>query len=617
MGDCPAPAVLRLCMHTAMNWTGAIYILSLGVSTLASLALAAIAWRRRARPGSRWLCVCGIAVAILAAASAGEPMAATLRGKEFWVNVQYVGYALLPVVYLALALEQTGIHRWRDRRHVVLLLIIPALTVAAAWTNDLHHLMRRDPHPEPVAGLVFLGKTYGPWLWVHAVYSYGLMATGIGILASSVLRTRTPYRSQTTVLLTALVLPVVWHFLYLSRSTLSPRMDLSPAVASISIVLVAIAVLRLGLYEILPVARDLVVEGMRDGMVVVDAPGRLADLNPAGERMLGIKGAVLVGRPLAEALGHLPEVLACITGNVPPEGCDATLEAGEERRFWQIRVSPITDQSGRPVGRVALLHDETEARQAREAQERMAERVVESQRLESLGTLAGGIAHTLNNLLTALMGQAGLAAMRLAPDSPAHFHLDRLQEIAGKAAELSGQMLAYSGKGRFVVVRANVSAIIGQIASLLKAAVPPAAVLHVRLAGDLPPIEADASQIQQAVMNLVTNAAEALPDSGGAIILSTGVQHTDRAYLARTWPNSDLPEGPYVYLRVADTGSGIDPGTLSRIFDPFFSTRFTGRGLGLAAVLGIVRGHRGTIHVQSAPGQGSAFTLLFPPAPEA
>jgi CheY-like chemotaxis protein len=236
------------------------------------------------------------------------------------------------------------------------------------------------------------------------------------------------------------------------------------------------------------------------------------------------------------------------------------------------------------------------------------------QKLESLGVLAGGIAHDFNNLLVAILGNAGLALMELPPESPARQTVLAIETAAQRAAELTRQMLAYSGKGRFVIERLNLSRIVEEMAHLLEVSVSKRAVLKYRFAPDLPAIEGDATQLRQVIMNLITNASDAIGDRSGVISISTGLMHADAAYLKTAYMDDALPEGDYVYLEVADTGLGMDEQTAERIFDPFFTTKFTGRGLGLAAVLGIVRSHRGAIKLYTEPGRGTTFKILFPTA---
>ena len=243
---------------------------------------------------------------------------------------------------------------------------------------------------------------------------------------------------------------------------------------------------------------------------------------------------------------------------------------------------------------------------------RLEHQLLHAQKLESLGILAGGIAHDFNNILTGILGNSSLGLMRIDPDSPATENLQNIEKAAVRAADLAKQMLAYSGKGMFVVEPVNLNLLLEEMIHLLEVSVSKKAELKLSLAQDLPPVQADPTQLRQIVMNLVINASEAIEEQGGSISIGTGYRYFDQSYLKEAWFDCELVEGEFVFLQVADTGCGMDESTLSRIFDPFFTTKFTGRGLGMSAVLGIIRGHKGAIKVQSKPGEGTTFTVLLP-----
>ncbi|MDX9975348.1 MAG: response regulator, partial [FCB group bacterium] len=217
-----------------------------------------------------------------------------------------------------------------------------------------------------------------------------------------------------------------------------------------------------------------------------------------------------------------------------------------------------------------------------------------------------------NNLLTGTLGHADLALLDLLPDSPAYDSLRHIETAARRAAELTKQLLAYSGKGRFVVTSVNLSTLIQEMVHLLEVSISKKCIVEYECAPELPAIEADASQIRQIIMNLIINASEAIGDQSGLITVRTRAMHCTREYLSQAYLDENLPEGQYVCLEVIDTGCGMSETTRTRIFDPFFTTKFTGRGLGLAAVLGIVRGHHGAIQVTSEPGVGTTFRALLP-----
>ena len=243
---------------------------------------------------------------------------------------------------------------------------------------------------------------------------------------------------------------------------------------------------------------------------------------------------------------------------------------------------------------------------------RTEEQMRQTQKLESLGVLAGGIAHDFNNLLAGILGNVGIAKTEVEDGDDPSESLANIETAARRAADLTRQMLAYSGRGAFVIQRIDLSSLVAEMAHLLATAISKKAVLRLHTLSALPPCEGDATQLRQVVMNLITNASDSLGDGAGTITLTTGVTQATRAELAEMYIDERLPEGQYVFLEVQDTGCGMDDETQARIFDPFFTTKFTGRGLGLAATLGIVRGHRGAISVESTPGHGTTVRMLLP-----
>ena len=249
---------------------------------------------------------------------------------------------------------------------------------------------------------------------------------------------------------------------------------------------------------------------------------------------------------------------------------------------------------------------------AEEERHKLEAQIQHSQRLESLGILAGGVAHDFNNLLTTILGNTGLALEDLPAVSPARESLKEIEAASHTAAELCRQMLAYSGRGQFVMKPINLSSLTQELVHLLQVSIFKKVLLQCRLADDLPAIEADPSQVRQVVMNLVINASEAIGNKEGIITISTGTLLCDQSYLLENYFTEPPSPGTYVFLEILDTGCGMNAETRAKIFDPFFTTKFTGRGLGLAAVLGIMRQHKGAIKVASEPGNGTTFTVLFP-----
>lgn len=344
-------------------------------------------------------------------------------------------------------------------------------------------------------------------------------------------------------------------------------------------------------------------ENSRDGICRTSPSGQLVDVNPAVVSMLEYDTKEELLAVDSETLCVNPDEWRSAIG-----GGFLTIEMrkknGEE--LWvEGNFRAVTDEHGALSGFEGILRDITERRQL-EAQVR------HTQKLESLGVLAGGIAHDFNNLLMGILGNAGLALMEVPDDSPARDSVEKIETAALRAADLTNQMLAYSGKGKFIVQPVSLSQLVEEMTHLLDTVISKKTKIRYNFLEDLPLVEGDATQLRQVIMNLITNASDAIGDASGTITVKTGVFRIDEEYLTETYLDDDLPIGDYVYLEVTDSGCGMDQATISKIFDPFFTTKFTGRGLGLAAVLGIVRSHHGAIKVYSEPGIGSTFKVLLP-----
>lgn len=282
--------------------------------------------------------------------------------------------------------------------------------------------------------------------------------------------------------------------------------------------------------------------------------------------------------------------------------------------IWMLGRGRITRRgpNGEPLYAAGTFLDISLRKQAEEEHRMLEQQVQHTQKLESLGVLAGGIAHDFNNLLMTILGNADLALRDISPVSPASPFLNEIVAAANCAADLCRQMLAYSGKGRFVVEAIDLNELVTEMTHMLEVSISKKITLKYNLADRLPAIKADATQIRQIIMNLITNASEAVGEQSGAISVTTGAMHCDKAYLSKSFLKDNQQDGMYVYIEVADTGCGMDAETQARLFDPFFTTKFSGRGLGMAAVLGIVRGHHGALHVYSEPGRGTGIKVLFP-----
>jgi two-component system cell cycle sensor histidine kinase/response regulator CckA len=356
-----------------------------------------------------------------------------------------------------------------------------------------------------------------------------------------------------------------------------------------------------------------IVESSDDAIISKNLDGIILTWNGGAERIYGYTADEVRGRPMTLLLppdrpNEETIILDQIKRGERVDHSETVRVRKDGRRIdVSLSVSPIRDQDGIVRGVSHVARDISE----RKALERQ---LMQTQKLESLGVLVGGVAHDFNNLLTGILGNASLVADSLPLSNPSRRILEECVKAAERAAHLTRQLLAYAGKGKFVIEAVNLSSLVEEISTLVQTSIPRKVQVRLELQHDVPAIEADTGQLQQVIMNLVINAAEAIADDVGLVVVTTGEQEVNGRYSATVWGHADLKPGRYVTLEVHDSGCGMDEATLQRIFDPFFTTKFTGRGLGLAAVSGIVRGHKGAMKVYSVPGKGTTFKLLFPAA---
>ncbi|HLH15842.1 MAG TPA: response regulator [Bryobacteraceae bacterium] len=369
---------------------------------------------------------------------------------------------------------------------------------------------------------------------------------------------------------------------------------------------------------------DVLLELTREGICGLDPAGRCIFINRAALEMLGHSRESILGRSLHETVHHsrpdgspypadeCPMNLAVQTGQFRHGSGECFFRADGSSFPVEYSIQPVR-RGGVTEGSVVTFTDISE-------RQRNEEHLVQAAKLESVGLLAGGIAHDFNNILTGVLGNASLVLDSLAEDDPNRSLLAEVVKSSERAADLTRQMLAFAGKGQFVLEPVDISHAIQDIAELLGASIPKSARLELRLAPNLPKFQADPRQLQQLALNLVINAGEATEGRDGRIAVESGIRDFAEPVSAHGTFGA-IESGRYVYLAVSDNGVGMDDATRLRIFDPFFSTKFTGRGLGLAAAMGIVRAHQGAIRVEGRSGEGSRFEALFPvpaaePAPQ-
>jgi PAS domain S-box-containing protein len=359
-----------------------------------------------------------------------------------------------------------------------------------------------------------------------------------------------------------------------------------------------------------------IVDASDDAIMSLALDGTVLTWNGGAERIYGYSAQEMIGRNISltrppEQLQEAEQKLESVRRGESFRHFQAMRIRKDSKVIWiSITASPIRDRRGEVVAISATARDITEIKG-------LEEQLRQAAKMESLGVLAGGIAHDFNNLLVGILGNASLARDTLPSSSTIRPMLDSVIDASERAAVLTRQLLAYSGKGKFVIQPVDISDLVRDMTKLVQASIPKSVMLRPRLAAGLPPVVADVAQLQQLIMNLVINAAEAIGDNPGCVTVTTGQQEIVDGESDGTKVGADpITPGRYVSFEVEDDGAGMDEATIAKVFDPFFTTKFTGRGLGLSAALGIVRGHQGFIQVASSPGRGSRFKVIFPAARE-
>jgi signal transduction histidine kinase/CheY-like chemotaxis protein len=419
---------------------------------------------------------------------------------------------------------------------------------------------------------------HGPLFYVFVPIGWIQIAIGTGYFLSGALKRHRAHPLRVVAIVTGSLLPMVGNLIHFLPS--APPVDLTPVFLGLGGLLIRLSILDSGLAMVLPMGRSDVLEQVPTGVLIADLDGRVIDSNRAARELLG--AARVDGLRLSDLIARAKELPG---------------------RTIEVESAPLQRHFG-DAGQVALLMDRTEAAH-------LERQLLQSQKLESLGLLAGGVAHDFNNLLTGILGNAHLALAELQRPHPARECLSDVIQAAELAARLTGQMLAYSGRGRLDVHAVDLSREVRGIQALLHSTVSKNVQIVLDLRDGLPAVDADPAQVQQVILNLVINAAEAIGDRSGVVRVSTGASGLSAEDLHGLVSGAGMKPGTHAWLEVRDSGCGMEPATVARMFDPFFSTKFTGRGLGLAAVLGIARGHRAGLRVLSEEGRGTTIRAYF------
>ena len=575
------------------------------ISAILALWLGALIHRRAAAPGAPAFVWLMSSIALWCLTSALHSLTPAPDGKILWAKVQYLGIATVPPLWFVFLSDYVGTSWAADRRLRGALGAVAIVTIALALTNEAHHLIWTSVQIAPNGMVIY---HHGAWFWFAAAYNYALLLAGTSVLARAMRRSPAAFRGQFSTLIAASVVPWAFNATYLLGPQLLAGFDATPLSFAFSGLLFTWALYRTYLFDLIPVAHDMLIDSLSDGVIVVDPAGRVLDMNAAA-RSLAEPGAKWIGRTAAELL---PFLATCDLTLSSTPSSTLVVTKDPEPVHYDVRTMPVRARGGSYAAWVVLLRDVSAQMRAQAERDALESRVQEQQKHESLSVLAGGLAHDFNNLLAGIVGNADLLALQVPPSSGMGSHIGAIILGAQRAADLVAKMLAYAGERHGSMESIDLDALMVEMLDLLRASAARHCTLQYH--GQPAVILGDATQIRQVAMNLVINAAEAVDENTGTVIVSTGIERLSAWKLADMTFGGDAAPGTYAFLEVRDNGPGMDAETMSRIFNPFFTTKQSGHGLGLAAVQGIVRGHRGALHVDSTPGKGSRFCVWFPMA---
>lgn len=580
-----------------MGWQYTPYALPLLAAAAVSGAVALYAWWRREASGARAVALLMLAVSVWSLGYALEFSASDLGSKVFWAKVEYLGIVTVPVAWLVFALRYTGRARWLTRRNLAVLAGIPFITLLLVATNEAHGLVWSRTALDPSG--TFLLVDHGAWFWVYWAYSYLLLLFGTFFLVSMLIRSPGLYRRQVWALLVAVAAPWVGNAMYVFGLNPLPNLDLTPFAFLFSGIALAWGLFRFRLLEIVPVARDAVIEGMDDGVIAVDLRGRVVDLNPAAQRILDHPASEVLGSALALVA---PDLDALIEGYGASSEAHKEVElgGGPARRSYDLTLSSLRDREGRRTGWLLMLHDVTERKRVeRELIRQRAELAHSNAELEHFAYL---IAHDLRAPLRSISGFSHILledhADRL--DEEGRDHLQRVRAAALRMDRLIDELLELSRLTRAEMRHqaVDLSALARELAAELEHDQPTRRAEFV-IADGLS-ANGDARLLRVALWNLLDNAWK----------------FTSKEDKARIEFGSTTRDGELAYF-VRDNGVGFDETYADKLFGAFqrlhASEEFEGTGIGLATVARIVHRHGGRVWAEGVVGEGATFYFALGP----
>lgn len=573
-------------------------------STALALWVGVMALQRQSLPGRLYLGWLQFAIAFWCATSGLHALINSTDQRIVVSQFQYFGIMGVPLCWLEFA-------RRYARKPMPTLpwlsWLIPVGTVGLAFTNASHHWLWSDFRVIAAAGYERLQYVHGPWFAVAVAFTYLSMGTGTIWMVQAIRQQPSQYRLQSLVLAGALIAPWIANLIYVG-GLLPPGFDPTPIGFAVSGVFFGIGLFQYDLFDLVPVARTVLFDSLGDAALVIDREGRVLDSNAAARSLVGAD-AIPLGQPIDRVLRWWRTRPRSGAGDKQVE----IVRVGQQA--FDVRLRPVLGTSGDLSAWLVLIRDVSDRERAEAERRALDHRLMEQQRVESLSLLAGGLAHDFRSLLQGIIGNAELVAMACPENPSLQESVNAINAAAERAAELVSRMQDYAGRHPQASEDVDLSALTIGMVTLLQNSTA----RHSRLVLDLPPgavhAKGDPTQLRQVLMNLVNNAAEAVKGDGTITVrlsLATGEASELSSANFDSSSGRRSADATFAILDVTDTGPGIAPESISRAFDPYFSTKAVGRGLGLSAVLGIVRGHTGAIRIQSQLEVGTSIRIWIP-----
>jgi PAS domain S-box-containing protein len=573
-----------------MSWQYTPYIFPLLLAAGISAILTISAWQHRQQAGTRPFMLLTAAVTFWSLSYVVQLSHTGLATKLFWTNLQYLGITAVPVAWLLFALQYTGHERWINRRTLILLAIEPLLTLLVAFTNPQHHLFRTQARIVAQGTFRALAVEYGMAFWIHAVYSYLLLLAGNIILIRAYVHAPRLYRRQTTALLIAGLTPWVSNALYLAGRSPLPPLDSTPFAFTVTVMALGWGVLRLQLLDVVPVARATVIEEMQDGVIVLDERGRVVDINPAAQEIVGRADMDIVGQPARELFAAYPDLIARYRGadNVQDE---VVLTVDGRDRIYDLRISPLSGRHPHPLGRLIVLREITKERKAAEEREHL---------IAELDAFSHTVAHDLKTPLTAMIASTELlekqSIHKLDPGEQRILQLlghssHKMNNIVDELLLLAGVRRAEEIKTESLDMTPIVTEAQRRLAYLIETHEA-----KIQTPNQWPAAWGYAAWVEEVWVNYLSNA---IKYGGDPPRIEVGAERLEDS--VRFW--------------VRDNGEGLTEAAQAQLFTPFTrlgQIKAEGHGLGLSIVQRIVTRLDGEVGVESTIGEGSVFSFTLP-----